>query len=47
VLVNFDIALEEMFGAPPLKSSVGMLKDRGETTAISKAIRSSYVEAIQ
>jgi NitT/TauT family transport system substrate-binding protein len=48
VLVDFDIALEEMFGAPPLKSSVGMLKETVEKQPqLVKAIRSSYVEAIQ
>ena len=48
VLIDFDIALEEMFGAPPLKSSVGMLKETVEKQPqLVKAIRSSYVEAIQ
>jgi NitT/TauT family transport system substrate-binding protein len=48
VLIDFDIALEEIFGAPPLKSSVGMLKETVEKQPqLVKAIRSSYVEAIQ
>src|SRR5215208_3978110 len=48
VLVDFDIALEEIFGAPPLKSSVGMLKETVEKQPqLVKAIRSAYVEAIQ
>lgn len=48
VLVDFDIALEEMFGTPPLKSSVGMLKETVEKQPqLVKAIRGAYVEAIQ
>jgi len=48
VLVDFDIALEEIFGAPPLKSSVGMLKETVEKQPqLVKAIRSAYGEAVQ
>lgn len=48
VLMDFDITLEEMFGTPPLKSSVGMLKETVEKQPqLVKAIRSAYVEAIQ
>ena len=48
VLVDFDIALEEIFGAPPLKSTVGMLKETVEKQPqLVKAIRTAYVEAIQ
>jgi ABC-type nitrate/sulfonate/bicarbonate transport system substrate-binding protein len=48
VLVDFDIALEEIFGAPPLKSTVGMLKETVEKQpALVKALRSAYVDAVQ
>jgi NitT/TauT family transport system substrate-binding protein len=48
VLVDFDIALEEIFGAPPLKSTVGMLKETVEKQPqLVKAIRSAYAEGIQ
>jgi NitT/TauT family transport system substrate-binding protein len=48
VLVDFDIALEEIFGSPPLKSSVGMLKETVEKQpGLVKALRSAYVEAVQ
>src|SRR5919112_5050873 len=40
VLTDFDIALEQIFGAPPLKSSVGMLRETVEKQpALVKAIR--------
>jgi ABC-type nitrate/sulfonate/bicarbonate transport system substrate-binding protein len=48
VLVDFDIALEEIFGAPPLKSTVGMLKETVEKQpALVKALRSAYGDAVQ
>ena len=48
VLVDFDIALEEIFGAPPLKSSVGMLKETVEKQpALVKAIRGAYIDAVK
>jgi ABC-type nitrate/sulfonate/bicarbonate transport system substrate-binding protein len=48
VLVDFDIALEEIFGAPPLKSTVGMLKETVEKQpALVKAIRGAYVDAVK
>ena len=48
VLTDFDIELEELFGAPPLKSSVGMLKETIEKQpALVKAIRGAYVDAIK
>ena len=48
VLVDFDIALEEIFGAPPLKSTVGMLKETIEKQpGLVKAVRSAYVDAVQ
>ena len=48
VLVDFDIELEQIFGAPPLKSTVGMLKETIEKQPqIVKAIRSAYADAVQ
>jgi ABC-type nitrate/sulfonate/bicarbonate transport system substrate-binding protein len=48
VLVDFDIALEEIFGAPPLKSTVGMLKETVEKQpALVKAIRGAYIDAVK
>lgn len=48
VLTDFDIELEQIFGAPPLKSTVGMLKETVEKQpALVKAIRSAYGDAVQ
>jgi NitT/TauT family transport system substrate-binding protein len=48
VLLDFDIELEQIFGAPPLKSTVGMLKETVEKQpALVKAIRGAYGEAVQ
>jgi NitT/TauT family transport system substrate-binding protein len=48
VLTDFDIELENIFGAPPLKSTVGMLKETVEKQpALVKAIRGAYGDAIQ
>jgi NitT/TauT family transport system substrate-binding protein len=48
VLTDFDVELEHIFGAPPLKSSVGMLKETVEKQpALVKAIRGAYTEAVQ
>ena len=48
VLLDFDIELENIFGAPPLKSSVGILKETVEKQpALVKAMRGSYADAIQ
>jgi len=48
VLLDFDIELEQIFGAPPLKSSIGMLKETVEKQpALVKAIRGAYVDAIK
>ena len=48
VVTDFDIELENIFGAPPLKSTVGMLKETVEKQpALVKAIRSAYGDAIQ
>lgn len=48
VLVDFDIALEQIFGAPPLKSTVGMLKETVEKQPhLLKAIRAAYTDAVK
>ena len=48
VLLDFDIELEQIFGAPPLKSTVGMLKETVEKQPhLVKAIRSAYTDAVQ
>jgi len=48
VLVDFDIALEQIFGAPPLKSTVGMLKETVEKQpALVKALRGAYTDAVK
>jgi NitT/TauT family transport system substrate-binding protein len=48
VLEDFDVELEKIFGAPPLKSTVGMLKETVEKQpALVKAIRSAYMDAVQ
>ena len=48
VLLDFDVELEKLFGAPPLKSSVGMLRETVENQpALVKAIRGAYVEAVK
>ena len=48
VLVDFDIALEEIFGAPPLKSTVGMLKETVEKQPqLVKALRGAYGDAFK
>lgn len=48
VLLDFDIELEKLFGAPPLKSSVGMLKETVEKQpGLVKAIRGAYIDAIK
>jgi ABC-type nitrate/sulfonate/bicarbonate transport system substrate-binding protein len=48
VLTDFDIELENIFGSPPLKSSVGMLKETVEKQpGLVKAIRSAYTDAVQ
>ena len=48
VLVDFDVALEQIFGAPPLKSTVGMLKETVEKQpALVKALRGAYTEAVK
>jgi ABC-type nitrate/sulfonate/bicarbonate transport system substrate-binding protein len=48
VLLDFDIELETLFGAPPLKSSVGMLRETVEKQpGLVKAIRGAYVDAVK
>ena len=48
VLLDFDIELEQLFGAPPLKSSVGMLKETVEKQpGLVKAIRGAYMDAVK
>jgi ABC-type nitrate/sulfonate/bicarbonate transport system substrate-binding protein len=48
VLLDFDIELEQIFGAPPLKSTIGMLKETVEKQpALVKAVRGAYVDAIK
>jgi len=48
VLLDFDIELEQLFGAPPLKSAVGVLKETVEKQpALVKAIRGAYVDAVK
>lgn len=48
VLLDFDIELEAIFGAPPLKSTVGMLKETVEKQPhLLKAIRAAYTDAVK
>jgi ABC-type nitrate/sulfonate/bicarbonate transport system substrate-binding protein len=48
VLTDFDTELAKIFGSPPLKSTVGMLKETVEKQpGLVKAIRSAYADAVQ
>jgi len=48
VLLDFDIALEEIFGAPPLKSTIGMLKETvDKQPQLVRALRGAYTEAVK
>jgi NitT/TauT family transport system substrate-binding protein len=48
VLLDFDIALEQIFGAPPLKSTIGMLKETvDKQPALVKALRAAYTDAVK
>ena len=48
VLTDFDIELEQIFGAPPLKSTVGMLKETVEKQpGLVKAIAAPMADAVQ
>lgn len=48
VLVDFDTELDKIFGAPPLKSTIGMLKETVEKQpALVKSLRSAYVDGVK
>jgi len=48
VLTDFDIELEQIFGSPPLKATVGMLKETVEKQpALVEAIQSAYGDAVR
>jgi NitT/TauT family transport system substrate-binding protein len=48
VLLDFDADLAQIFGAPPLKSTVGMLKETVEKQpGLVKALRAAYVDGIK
>ncbi len=48
VLLDFDADLAQIFGAPPLKSTVGMLKETVEKRpALVQALRGAYVDGIK
>jgi ABC-type nitrate/sulfonate/bicarbonate transport system substrate-binding protein len=48
VLLDFDVELEQIFGAPPLKSTIGMLQETVEKhPGLVKAIRGAYVDAVK
>jgi ABC-type nitrate/sulfonate/bicarbonate transport system substrate-binding protein len=48
VLLDFDSDLAQIFGAPPLKSTVGMLKETVEKhPALVQALRGAYVDGIK
>jgi ABC-type nitrate/sulfonate/bicarbonate transport system substrate-binding protein len=48
VLTDFDAELEQIFGAPPLKSSVGMLQETvDKQPGLVKAVRAAYSEAVE
>ncbi len=48
VLVDFDSELQRIFGAPPLKTGMGVLKETAEKQPeLVKAIRAAYVEGIK
>jgi len=48
VLLDFDADLAQIFGAPPLKSTIGMLKETVEKhPALVQALRGAYVEGIK
>src|ERR1044071_9748959 len=48
VLLDFDVELEQLFGAPPLKSSVGVLKETvDKQPALVKAIRAASLDAVR
>ncbi len=48
VLLDFDADLAQIFGAPPLKSTIGMLKETVEKRpALVQALRGAYVDGIK
>ncbi len=48
VLLDFDADLAQIFGAPPLKSTLGMLKETVEKRpALVQALRGAYVDGIK
>ena len=48
VLLDFDQDLAQIFGAPPLKSTIGMLKETVEKQpALLKALRGAYADGIK
>ena len=48
VLVDFDVELNKIFGTPPLKSGMAVLKETAEKQPeLVKAIRAAYVDGIK
>jgi len=48
VLLDFDVELKRIFGAPPLKTGMAVLRDTAEKQpALVKAIRGAYVDGIK
>jgi NitT/TauT family transport system substrate-binding protein len=48
VLLDFDDALKQIFGAPPLKTGMAVLKETAEKNpGLVKAVRGAYVDGIK
>ena len=48
VLVDFDVELQRIFGAPPLKGGIAVLKETfDKQPELVKAIRAAYVDGIK
>lgn len=48
VLLDFDVELKRIFGAPPLKTGMAVLKETAEKQpALVRAIRAAYVDGIK
>jgi ABC-type nitrate/sulfonate/bicarbonate transport system substrate-binding protein len=48
VLLDFDVELKRIFGAPPLKTGMAVLRDTAEKQpALVKSIRGAYVDGIK
>ena len=48
VLMDFDVELKRIFGAPPLKTGMAVLKETAEKQpALVKSIRGAYVDGIK